>query len=274
MREPIVNRSLRALLIEPSQEDARAIVAVAQRDQWKVVVATSGRRGIELALSSPFDLLVLEACLPDMEGFAISRLLRESEATASMPILFHSRAGNIEDRLRGLREGAVDYVVKPSCPEELVERMHIHFRLAHRHAEAIAPDPSDVVYDQVVLRAAINFISGHLRVISSVGKVARHVGVHEKKLSHIFQHYMGTTVFRWVSDERMRRSRQLLCATAMSVQDIAAEMGFSSACNFTTAFRQKTGKTPSQYRKDRVFNSAGNSSVIASTTPGIHDLIP
>ncbi|MGP1664738.1 MAG: helix-turn-helix domain-containing protein [Rhodanobacter sp.] len=65
----------------------------------------------------------------------------------------------------------------------------------------------------------------------------------------MFRQHLGTTIFAWVREERLRRSRELLADTGLSMQDIAASIGFRSACNFTTAFRERMGITPSQYRK-------------------------
>ena len=60
---------------------------------------------------------------------------------------------------------------------------------------------------------------------------------------------MGSTVFAYVREARLRKSQELLSDSEMNVQDIADLVGFNSACNFTTAFRQRLGMTPSQYRQ-------------------------
>lgn len=57
------------------------------------------------------------------------------------------------------------------------------------------------------------------------------------------------TVFAYIRDARLRRGQDLLCESAMSVQDVAELVGFRNACNFTTAFRQRIGMTPSQFRQ-------------------------
>jgi transcriptional regulator GlxA family with amidase domain len=75
------------------------------------------------------------------------------------------------------------------------------------------------------------------------------VGTHDKKLSTIFRQHLGMTVFAWIRDERLRRGQELLTDSRMSMQDIAEQVGFRSACNFTTAFRERTGVTPSAFRQ-------------------------
>jgi transcriptional regulator GlxA family with amidase domain len=57
------------------------------------------------------------------------------------------------------------------------------------------------------------------------------------------------TVFAWIREERLRKGRALLVETTLGMQDIAEQVGFRSASNFTTAFRERVGVTPSQYRQ-------------------------
>jgi len=56
-------------------------------------------------------------------------------------------------------------------------------------------------------------------------------------------------VFAYIREARLRKAQELLAASSMSVQDIAELVGFRSACNFTTAFRERQGITPSQFRQ-------------------------
>lgn len=195
-------------------------------------------------------MILLEACLPDMDGFAVCRLLKESAATSSTPIIFITQLGGTRDRLQGLTCGGVDYLVKPCIPEEVLARMRIHQQLAPRRGSGDPEYPEKLSYDQMVLHAAIHYIRENMASLSSLEDIARHVGVYEKKLSAIFRRYAGMTVFAWIREERLRKSMELLATTPMTIQDVAEEVGFCSACNFTTAFRLRIGRTPNQFRKD------------------------
>jgi transcriptional regulator GlxA family with amidase domain len=88
-----------------------------------------------------------------------------------------------------------------------------------------------------------------LEQVPSLAEVARQVGTYDKKLTRIFRRHLGMTVFAWIREERLHKSQELLADSGMGIQDIAALVGFGSACNFTTAFRRRTGLTPSEYRK-------------------------
>jgi DNA-binding response OmpR family regulator len=240
----------RALVIDGKPEEIHALTNLIQRNQWQPTLAISGKRGIQLATASAFDIILLEARLPDMDGFAVCRLLKESTATSGVPIIFLTRASSIQDRLEGLTCGGVDYLVKPCAPEEVLARMRIHRNLAHQQSSAEVAAPVPLPYEQVVLQAAVHHIRANLALPASLASIAQRVGVYEKKLSAIFRRQLGVTVFTWIREERLRKSMELLVGTPMAIQDIAEEVGFSSACNFTTAFRARTGRTPNQFRKD------------------------
>jgi transcriptional regulator GlxA family with amidase domain len=94
----------------------------------------------------------------------------------------------------------------------------------------------------------MRLIDDNLAAALTLAGIARALGTHEKRLSQAFRRHMGTTVFGYLGEARIRRGRQLLADTDMSVQQIAEQTGFSSAANFATAFREHAGATPTAYR--------------------------
>jgi DNA-binding response OmpR family regulator len=238
------------LVIDDRPEDIRSVIELLRNEQLRVNVATDMRQGYERAVALTPDLILLDVRMPGTDGFAGCRLLKESPRTRDIPIIFLSSAGAQDERLEGLMHGAVDYVLKPCLPAEVLARIRIHLRLAPR---AAAPEPSTpqalLSTEEVILRAAMRLIGANLAKLPPLADIAHKVGTHDKKLSTIFRQHLGMTVFAWIRDERLRRGQELLTDSRMSMQDIAEQVGFRSACNFTTAFRERTGVTPSAFRQ-------------------------
>ncbi|GLQ95027.1 hypothetical protein GCM10007901_39800 [Dyella acidisoli] len=238
------------LVIDDQPEEIRAVTELFRNEQLRVSLATDMRQGYERAVALMPDLILLDVRMPNIDGLAGCRLLKESPRTRDIPIIFLSSAGAQDERLEGLLHGAVDYVLKPCLPAEVLARVRIHLRLAPRSA---VPEPSTpqalLSPDEVILRAAMRFIGANLAKLPSLADIAHKVGTHDKKLSAIFREHLGTTVFAWIRDERLRRGRELLADSRMSMQDIAEQIGFRAACNFTTAFRERMGVTPSTFRR-------------------------
>jgi two-component system copper resistance phosphate regulon response regulator CusR len=85
-----------------------------------VDVARDGIDGKHMALEGDYDLVVLDAMLPGMDGFAVLSAIRETKNT---PVLMLTARDGVEDRVRGLRAGADDYMAKPFAFSELVARV-------------------------------------------------------------------------------------------------------------------------------------------------------
>jgi DNA-binding response OmpR family regulator len=239
------------LLIDDVPEDIRATLILLKTQPWRISLASDAYQGYQRALALRPDLIVLDVHMPQMDGFSLCRLLREAPATRHTPILFLSSANTSLERLEGLTVGAVDYIPKSCVPEEVLARIKIHLQLTWRTPPAIHDSPADPEPqgDEIVLRAAMRLIENQLDDIPSLGMLAQKVGTHEKRLSAIFREHLGMTVFAYIRDARLRRGQELLSESAMSVQDVAEVVGFRNACNFTTAFRQRIGMTPSQFRQ-------------------------
>lgn len=241
------------LVIDDRPEELRPLLELLKAKGARLSLADDPWQGLQRALALYPDLILLDVHMPPMSGFALCRLLREAPATRHIPIIFLGSTVDSEERLQGLLLGGVDYVLKPRLPAERLEvlaRIGIHLRLTWREPRsqplksATPPDP-----EQLILHAAMRLIGGSLEQVPSLAEVAKQVGTYDKKLTRIFRRHLGMTVFAWIREERLHKSQELLADSGMGIQDIAALVGFGSACNFTTAFRRRTGLTPSEYRK-------------------------
>lgn len=90
---------------------------------FEVQVANDGVKGLKLALSDDFNLVILDLMLPGVDGFEICRKVREEKNT---PIIMVSAKKDDIDKIRGLGLGADDYMTKPFSPSELVARVKAH----------------------------------------------------------------------------------------------------------------------------------------------------
>ena len=101
------------LVIEDSPTDAHAYARMLRGDGHTVHVATSGEDGIALAESLHPDLILMDIVMPGVNGFEATRTLRRARGTAAIPVIMLSTKNQETDRIWGLRQGAIDYLVKP-----------------------------------------------------------------------------------------------------------------------------------------------------------------
>jgi DNA-binding response OmpR family regulator len=117
----------RILLIEDDRRLAEMVSNYLGGAGFQTVVARSGGAGLTLHEREPFDLLILDLMLPDMDGLEVCRRIR---AKSSTPILMLTARGDAMDRVVGLEMGADDYLPKPFEPRELLARLRALLRRA------------------------------------------------------------------------------------------------------------------------------------------------
>ncbi len=124
MSEPRANPTV--LVVDDELQIRRLLRACLEGDGYRVQEAGSGQEGINNAAQHPPDLVVLDLGLPDMDGFAVLKRLRE---WTRVPVVVLSVRDREEDKVTALDLGADDYVTKPFGPAELLARL----RVARRH---------------------------------------------------------------------------------------------------------------------------------------------
>jgi len=255
------------LIVDDSAFEQRMLVDLLSELPYRVSVAFNGLQGYQLALANLPDLILLDVRMPNMDGYTCCRLLKANPATQDIPVIFLSGADAAEDRIMGLSIGGVDYVSKPFTPGELAARIHVHLNLMRRtkpaSGSAAAGAGASQSPDAVIVGAAKRLIADNLATLPTLAEIARSVGTYREKLSQLFREQTGMTVFSFIREERILRGMQLLKETEMDVQDIALLIGFNNAGNFATAFRERTGATPSAYRQ-----SLAHGASQAETDPG------
>ena len=118
---------MQLLVIEDEAKLAQYLHQGLREEGFAVDVAHDGVTGLAAALQHAYDLVVLDGMLPGLDGFAVLAALRQSRQT---PVLMLTARGEVEDRVRGLRSGADDYLVKPFAFSELVARIQVLLRRA------------------------------------------------------------------------------------------------------------------------------------------------
>lgn len=118
---------MRILVIEDNRDILANILDYLELKGFTVDCAQDGLSGMHLALTQPYDLIVLDIMLPGMDGYQLCQKLRQ-EANNNTPIIMLTARDALDDRLKGLHAGADDYLVKPFALSELVARIEAVLR--------------------------------------------------------------------------------------------------------------------------------------------------
>jgi len=122
----------RILVVEDDAETAEQIVDFLKMRGYQVDLAVNGNDGLRLGRSAAYAVMIIDRMLPGMDGIAIIQKLREMAVVT--PAMIVSALGEVDDRVRGLRAGGDDYLVKPFAFSELLARVEA---LARRSATVV-----------------------------------------------------------------------------------------------------------------------------------------
>ncbi|MHB1324652.1 MAG: response regulator transcription factor [Thermoleophilia bacterium] len=112
---------MRVLIVEDEPKICAYIKRGLEEQGYAVDTASDGREALELAQRTPFDLMVLDIMLPEVDGITVCEKLRQKEVRT--PILMLTARDTVEDRVSGLDAGADDYLIKPFALTELLARL-------------------------------------------------------------------------------------------------------------------------------------------------------
>lgn len=126
---------MRLLLVEDDNSLAREIAVFLRGASFAVDACHKGREAIHLGLTEPYDAIILDLGLPDVDGVSVLKSLRATNAR--VPVLILTARDRFADKAQGFRAGADDYVTKPFRPEELVLRLHALIRRASGEAQPV-----------------------------------------------------------------------------------------------------------------------------------------
>ena len=124
----MVREKFRILCVDDT-EDIRELLRMRLRAAGhEAFTAADGESGLELARTIQPDLILLDLMMPGLSGYEVCQRLKESPTTRRIPIIFLTARSEIDDRVRGLELGAVDYIGKPFDASELMARLRVALR--------------------------------------------------------------------------------------------------------------------------------------------------
>ena len=132
----------RILVVDDEPDICQLIRRYAEHDGFETVGVSDGLQAVELCRKQDFDIIIMDAMMPEMDGFTATRRIREEK---DIPVLMLSARGAEYDKLYGFEVGVDDYVTKPFSPRELLARIHV---IIKRHEKTGSPAESkDAVLD-------------------------------------------------------------------------------------------------------------------------------
>ncbi|MCF8092985.1 MAG: response regulator transcription factor [Desulfotignum sp.] len=141
---------MKVLLVEDDEKITRFVEKGLTSAGFAVDTAATGTQGFEKAFDTPYDTLIIDIMLPELDGFSLIRKIRAHENNT--PVIVLSARGRVDDRIKGLEAGADDYLTKPFAFSELLARIQALIRRAGNVTDPVILTCKDLSLDIVKRR--------------------------------------------------------------------------------------------------------------------------
>jgi two-component system, OmpR family, response regulator len=200
---------MKLLVVEDDRETAAYLEKGLGETGFVVDLAPDGREGLFLASSGNYDAIVLDRMLPGMDGLALLGALRAAEIRT--PALILSALGSVDDRVKGLRAGGDDYLVKPFAFSELLARIEALLRRGAAGPATTRLQVADLELDlltRTVKREGrtIELLPREFRLLEYLMRNAGHVVTRTMLLEHVWDYHFDPQTN--VVDVHVSRLRQ------------------------------------------------------------------
>lgn len=123
------------LIIDDTQVNLDLLSFLLSKQGYQVWQASSGNEGLMQVNAVQPDLILLDICMPEMDGYAVCRSLKADERYCNIPVIFLSAYNTLTDKIQAFEVGGVDYITKPFHPPEVLARISLHLKLRRSQQE-------------------------------------------------------------------------------------------------------------------------------------------
>lgn len=243
------------LLIE-DDNDVREFLLSELESCFDLKVASDGKAGIAMAKELDVDLIVSDVMMPGMNGFELTKRLKNSFETSHIPIILLTALSTDENVLEGTESGADAYITKPFSPQLLMARILQLLNQREILRQKFGKEPQEIrsamlsnEQDSLFVKRLDSIVYSRLGEQDlSVDKVA---GLLHLGRTIFYKKVRGTTGYtpnEYIRVIRLRKAAELLKEGEKNVSEVAYAVGFDNPYYFSKCFKEQFGMPPSQYR--------------------------
>ena len=245
------------VLVVEDNTDVRAYIRSNLEVDFSVEEAEDGRKGFERSCEVIPDLVITDVMMPEMDGYELTRALKEDERTSHIPVILLTARAESESRIEGLETGADDYLTKPFDAKELLTRIQnligLRRKLREKFSRGAELRPGEVAItslDDVFLNRVMAAVEKNMaREEFAVEDFAREVLLSRIQLYRKLHALTNMTPAEFIKRMRLQRARELLEKNAGTVAEIADSVGFANHSYFAHCFREQFGVLPGELRR-------------------------
>ncbi len=244
---PVLTRSANVLLVEDNPDLREYISSIIEKHQ--VRTAANGIRALEQLEKQVPDLIVSDIMMPEMDGFELVERLKSDERYAHIPVIMLTARAAHEDKMKALRIGVDDYLLKPFHEEELLTRIdNALARLENRNVEE-EPDEAPIHHSQVWLGELEAIFREHMTDSHfTLDSAADKMHISKRQLQRRIKKFTGLTASDYVREIKLNQAREFLeSGRYETVAEVSFAVGFEHTHYFSNLYLDRFGRKPVDY---------------------------
>ena len=249
--------SRKKVLIVDDDEEIRSFLCEELAALYNVVDCGDGEQAYEIISREGADLVVSDIMMPGIDGIELCKRIRNNMRTSHIPVILLTAKASDRDRLEGLQANADAYVTKPFNLQLLLtligNLLYRHDVVRNTYSGNVMPSdridtPRVQSADEKLLARIIKCINDNLSNPDlTTDDIAREVGLSRVHLFRKLKEMTNQSATIYVRNIRLTKASELLRQKKMTISDVAYAVGFRTPKNFSSAFKELFGMTPSEY---------------------------
>jgi signal transduction histidine kinase/DNA-binding response OmpR family regulator len=253
--ERTVESLVKVMIVEDDTE-LNSFIRESLGEFYKVISAFNGAEGLALAKSQLPDLIVADIMMPLVDGITMCQNVKEDPMLSHIPVILLTAKSDIEDQVSGYKHGADAYVIKPFNLKLLKSQIDglikVRRKLQKTFQNGLAPNLQKSNLNQI----DINFLQKMETVITEkythsnfyIEELAQEMNMSRSSFYRKFVSLTKITPNDYLRKYRVNKSIELMNTGVQSLGDISDSCGFSTAGNYSVAFKKEKGISPKQYQ--------------------------
>nr|WP_256489721.1 ATP-binding protein [Pleionea sp. CnH1-48] len=252
------------LLVIEDNEDMSSYILSCLKNQYDVMAAPNGQKGVELAIEQVPDLIISDIMMPGLNGYEVLKTIRGNSVTNHIPVILLTARGDQKSRLKGWEHQADEYLTKPFNEQELILRIDnlLSIReIVQKSFQEQSFKPAESTESSTALSVGDQKKQEFIEELNSVidglyfqeglriSEIAKGVAMSERQLFRKLKALLDMTPTHYLRDYRLVKAADLL-RLGQPASNVALDVGFASYSYFGKCFKAKYRVAPSDFQAE------------------------
>ncbi|AUC16958.1 hypothetical protein BTO06_18185 [Tenacibaculum sp. SZ-18] len=243
------------ILIAEDNEEVMDYMNFCLSSKYNLLKAANGKIAWDLCKKHLPDLILSDIMMPELDGIELSKKIQENEVTNHIPLIFLTSKSSRESKLKGLKTGAEDYIIKPFNRETLILRIE---NIINSRKKLQKKYKNEEITSLSKNKKIDSFMSKAIQIIHKeldndefgVPDFAEKLNISRIHLFRKIKNLTGLPPNKFIRRIRLQKSKELLHNHKYTISEIAYQVGFKDPAYFTRVFKEEFKKSPSEFRKN------------------------